>query len=228
MITGDNEVVANAIAKELGIDNVYASVLPHEKAAIIAEIQATGKVVAFVGDGINDAPALKLADVGFAMGSGTDIAIDSSDVTLMSHDLGLVIKAIDMSKATMTNIYQNFFWAFSYNLVAIPMAAAGKLDMVVAAAAMAFSSIMVVLNALRLKGYKLPEFKSEGGGMMKVNVTNMTCGHCEMTIRKALNENGFDKVEIDLLTKTVEVDLKNKTEKQVIEIIQSKGYDVAL
>ena len=227
MITGDNEIVANAIAKELGIDNVYASVLPHEKAAIIAEIQASGKVVAFVGDGINDAPALKLADVGFAMGNGTDIAIDSSDVTLMSHDLGLVIKAIDMSKATMTNIYQNFFWAFSYNLIAIPMAATGRLSMVVAAAAMAFSSIMVVLNALRLKGYKLPEFKTKGGDMMKVNVTNMTCGHCEMTIRKALNENGFDKVEIDLLTKTVEVDLKDRTKEQVIEIIESKGYDVA-
>lgn len=161
MITGDNEIVAKAIAKELGIDNIYASVLPHEKAQIVAEIQASGKVVAFVGDGINDAPALKLADVGFAMGSGTDIAIDSSDVTLMSHDLGLVIKAIDMSNATMRNIYQNFFWAFSYNLVAIPMAATGRLSMVVAAAAMAFSSIMVVLNALRLKGYKLPEFKSE-------------------------------------------------------------------
>jgi len=228
MITGDNEIVADAIAKELGIENVYASVLPHEKAAIIAEIQASGKVVAFVGDGINDAPALKLADVGFAMGNGTDIAIDSSDVTLMSHDLGLVIKAIDMSKATMTNIYQNFFWAFSYNLVAIPMAATGKLSMVVAAAAMAFSSIMVVLNALRLKGYKFTEFKTKGGDMMKVNVTNMTCGHCEMTIRKALNENGFEKVEIDLLTKTVEVDLKDRTKEEVIKIIESKGYDVAL
>ena len=228
MITGDNEIVAKAIAKELGIDNIYSSVLPHEKAQIVAEIQETGKVVAFVGDGINDAPALKLADVGFAMGHGTDIAIDSSDVTLMSYDLGLVIKAIDMSKATMTNIYQNFFWAFSYNLVAIPMAATGRLSMVVAAAAMAFSSIMVVLNALRLKGYKLPEFTSEGGVMMKLNVTNMTCGHCEMTIRKALNDNGFDKVEIDLLTKTVEVDLLDKTKQEVIEIIESKGYDVAI
>jgi len=227
MITGDNQIVANAIAKELGIENVYASVLPHEKAQIVAEVQALGKVVAFVGDGINDAPALKLADVGFAMGNGTDIAIDSSDVTLMSHDLGLVIKAIDMSKATMRNIYQNFFWAFSYNLVAIPMAATGRLSMVIAAAAMAFSSIMVVLNALRLKGYKLPEFTIEGGTLMKVNVTNMTCGHCEMTIRKALNENGFKTVNIDLLTKTVEVDLLDKSKEQVIEIIESKGYDVA-
>merc|ERR1711941_110350 len=100
---------------------------------------------------------------GIAMGHGTDIAIDSSDVTLMSYDLGLVLKAIDMSKATLRNIYQNFFWAFSYNLVAIPLAATGRLSMVLAAAAMAFSSIMVVLNALRLKTYKLPEFKSIGG-----------------------------------------------------------------
>ncbi len=228
MITGDNQIVADTIAKELGIDNVYASVLPHEKAQIVDEIQKSGKVVAFVGDGINDAPALKLADVGFAMGHGTDIAIDSSDVTLMSYDLGLVIKAIDMSKATLRNIYQNFFWAFSYNLIAIPLAATGKLDMVVAAAAMAFSSIMVVLNALRLKGYKLPEFESEGGVTVKVKVVNMTCEHCEMTIRKALNENGFDDVKIDLTSKTVEVDIKDKSEKQVIEIIESKGYDVAL
>ncbi len=161
MITGDNKVVANAIASELGIEHVYSEVLPHEKANIVAEIQKEGKVVAFVGDGINDAPALKLADVGIAMGHGTDIAIDSSDVTLMSYDLGLVIKAIDMSNATLKNIYQNFGWAFSYNLVAIPLAATGQLSMVVAAAAMAFSSITVVLNALRLKGYKLPEFKVE-------------------------------------------------------------------
>jgi len=161
MITGDNKIVANQIAKELGIENVYSEILPHQKGEIIQEIQKSGKVVAFVGDGINDAPALKLADVGFAMGHGTDVAIDSSDVTLMSHDLGLVIKAIDMSKATLKNIYQNFGWAFSYNLIAIPLAATGNLSMAVAAAAMAFSSIMVVLNALRLKTFKLPEFEVE-------------------------------------------------------------------
>ena len=161
MITGDNHIVANQIAKELGIENVYSEILPHQKAEIVREIQKQGKTVAFVGDGINDAPALKLADVGFAMGHGTDVAIDSSDVTLMSHDLGLVIKAIDMSKATLRNIYQNFGWAFSYNLIAIPLAATGNLSMAVAAAAMAFSSIMVVLNALRLKTFKLPEFEVE-------------------------------------------------------------------
>ena len=232
MITGDNKVVAEAIAKELGIDNIYAEVLPHEKALIVDEIQKTGKVVAFVGDGINDAPALKLADVGFAMGHGTDVAIDSSDVTLMSYDLGLVIKAIDMSKATLRNIYQNFGWAFSYNLVAIPMAATGRLSMALSAAAMAFSSIMVVLNALRLKTYKLPEFKSEqinkGGEIMKVKVSNMTCGHCKMTIEKALKENGFDQVDIDLDNKLVTVELNGKSESDVVQIIESKGYEVEL
>lgn len=226
MITGDNKVVANQIAKELGIDQVYSEVLPHEKAKIVEEIQATGKVVAFVGDGINDAPALKLADVGIAMGHGTDVAIDSSDVTIMSYDLGLVIKAIDMSKATLRNIYQNFGWAFSYNLVAIPLAATGQLSMVIAAGAMAFSSITVVLNALRLKAYKLPEFKIKGDDLMKLEVTNMTCGHCKMTIEKALKENGFDKVEINLDTKTVEVDLQGQPEKVVTDIIEAKGYEI--
>jgi Cu+-exporting ATPase len=226
MITGDNDVVAKQIAKELGIEHVYSEVLPHEKAQIVEEIQKQGKVVAFVGDGINDAPALKLADVGIAMGHGTDVAIDSSDVTLMSYDLGLVIKAIDMSKATLRNIYQNFGWAFSYNLIAIPLAATGRLSMVVAAGAMAFSSITVVLNALRLKAYKLPEFKTEGGFDMKLEVTNMTCGHCKMTIEKALKEKGFNNVEIDLDTKTVSVELAGKTEAEVRSTIEAKGYEI--
>jgi len=226
MITGDNSVVATQIAKELGIDNIYSEVLPHEKAKIVEKIQSEGKIVAFVGDGINDAPALKIADVGIAMGHGTDIAIDSSDVTLMSYDLGLVIKAIDMSKATIKNIYQNFGWAFSYNLIAIPLAATGRLSMVVAAAAMAFSSITVVLNALRLKRYKLPDFKMKGEMTMKLEVTNMTCGHCKMTIEKALKENGFSNIDIDLDTKTVEVDLNGKTEQEVRTVIEAKGYEI--
>ncbi len=160
MMSGDHKKVAEAIAKEIGIDEVYSEVLPKDKADIIRALKDKYGIVAMVGDGINDAPALKLADVGLAMGSGTDVAIDSSDVTLMSHDLGLVIKAMDMSKATLRNIHQNFFWAFSYNLVAIPLAASGGLSMVLAAVAMGFSSIMVVLNALRLKRTKLPSFET--------------------------------------------------------------------
>ena len=228
MITGDNKVVANQIAKELGIENVYSEVLPHEKARIIEDIQNKGYITAFVGDGINDAPALKVADIGIAMGHGTDIAIDSSDVTIMSYDLGLVIKAIDMSKATLKNIYQNFGWAFSYNLIAIPLAATGRLSMVVAGAAMAFSSITVVLNALRLKGYKLPEFTAdnEGGTKLKLEVTNMTCQHCKMTIEKALKDNGIEYVDIDLTTKIVNVDPKGKTEEEIRNIIIAKGYEI--
>jgi Cu+-exporting ATPase len=239
MITGDNKVVAEAIASELGIDHVYSEVLPQEKADIVKEISAKGVMLAFVGDGINDAPALKLADVGFAMGHGTDVAIESSDVTLMSHDLGLVIKAIDMSKATLRNIHQNFFWAFSYNLVAIPLAATGRLSMVVAAAAMAFSSIMVVLNALRLKATKLPDFTlqetdlesietepEKGEDKMEFRVTDMTCNHCKMTIEKALKEKGFNDVEVDLENKIVNVHLQGKDGNVAVEAIEAKGYTV--
>ena len=161
LITGDNKSVAKQIGKEIGIDQVFCEVLPHEKAEIIKEIQEDGHITGFVGDGINDAPALKQADIGISMGRGTDIAINASDLTLMNEDLGLVIEAIDLSKATLKNIYQNFIWAFSYNLVAIPLAATGHLSMALAGAAMAFSSIMVVLNALRLKKYKVKHNKGD-------------------------------------------------------------------
>lgn len=158
MITGDQELTATYIASQLGIEHVYYEVLPHEKAEKVHEIQKLGNIVAFVGDGINDAPALKMADVGFAVGSGSDIAIDTSDVTLMSLDLGLVIKAIDLSLATLKNIYLNFFWAFSYNIVMIPLAAIGLLNPSLAGIGMGFSSIMVVLNALSLKLFKFKQF----------------------------------------------------------------------
>lgn len=161
MITGDQQITAEYIASLLGIEHVFAEVLPHEKAQKILEIQQTGKIVAFVGDGINDAPALKMADVGFAVGSGSDIAIDTSDVTLMSFDLGLVIKAIDLSLATLKNIYLNFFWAFAYNIVMIPLAASGLLNPSLAGIGMGFSSIMVVLNALSLNLFKFKNIPME-------------------------------------------------------------------
>jgi Cu+-exporting ATPase len=160
MITGDQEETARYIANQLSIEHIYFDVLPHEKAEIIQKIREEKQVVAFVGDGINDAPALKMADVGFAVGSGSDIAIDTSDVTLMSTDLKLVIDAIDLSLATLKNIYLNFFWAFAYNIVMIPLAAFGYLNPSLAGIGMGFSSIMVVLNALSLKRFK---FKTEGG-----------------------------------------------------------------
>ncbi len=228
MVTGDHQRVADAIAGELGIDEVYAEVLPHEKAEIVQTIQQDGTVVAFVGDGINDAPALKLADIGIAMGYGTDVAIESSDVTIMSQNLGLVLKAIAMSKATLRNIRQNFFWAFSYNLVAIPLAATGRLSMLLAAVAMAFSSIMVVLNALRLKTTKLPEFSiasKEGGDRMDFKVPDMSCGHCKMTIEQALTAAGYKQVQIDLERGIVSVETED--EAAVRKIIEDNGYAVS-
>ncbi|MBE0700731.1 MAG: heavy metal translocating P-type ATPase [Acholeplasmataceae bacterium] len=161
MITGDQQQTAIYIANQLGIDHVFYEVLPHEKAEKINELQKSGKIVAFVGDGINDAPALKMADVGFAVGSGSDIAIDTSDVTLMSLDLGLVTKAIDLSLATLRNIYLNFFWAFAYNIVMIPLAAMGLLNPSLAGIGMGFSSIMVVLNALSLNLFRFKKLELE-------------------------------------------------------------------
>ena len=155
MLTGDQERTAQAIAKIAGIDHVVAGVLPERKAQVIAELQAKGKRVAMVGDGINDAPALAVADIGMAMGTGTAVAMEAADVTLMHGDLLRVADTIKMSRLTVRNIKQNLFWALAYNSVGIPIAAAGLLAPWVAGAAMAFSSVSVVLNALRLQRVKL-------------------------------------------------------------------------
>jgi Cu+-exporting ATPase len=157
MISGDNEGAAAAVAHTLGIERFEANVLPQHKAARVAALKSGGRRVAMVGDGINDAPALAAADLGIAMGSGTDIAMHAAGVTLMRPDPRLVAAAIEISRATVRKIRQNLFWAFIYNVVGIPLAALGFLSPVFAGAAMALSSVSVVSNALLLKRYRAPE-----------------------------------------------------------------------
>ncbi len=174
MLTGDNEVTARAIAREAGVDEVLADVRPDEKAAQVRRLQNQGHLVAMVGDGVNDAPALAQADVGVAVGTGTDIAIETAGVTLMSADLRSLVTAISLSRATMRNIRQNLFWAFAYNVALIPLAAGllfpftgWLLDPIYAAAAMALSSVTVVSNALRLRGFRPAMVMGDRSGLVR-------------------------------------------------------------
>jgi len=154
LVSGDNRGAAERVARELGIDELRAEVLPEDKARIVAELRASGSVVAMVGDGINDAPALAAADVGIAMATGADVAMETAGITLMRGDPLLVPAAIELSRRTLSTIRRGLFWAFAYNVVGIPLAALGMLDPVVAGAAMALSSVSVVLNALTLRRWQ--------------------------------------------------------------------------
>ena len=226
MLTGDNKRTAEAIRKELNIDKVIAEVLPQDKESEIRKIQESGKKVAMIGDGINDAPALARADVGIAIGAGTDIAIESADIVLMKNDLLDGVTSIQLSKSVIKNIKENLFWAFFYNAIGIPLAAGvfynifgWKLNPMFGAAVMSLSSVCVVSNALRLKLFK-PKYvyldeeelsnEGEDDKMKKViRIDGMNCGHCQAKVEGALSSlNGVSKVKVDLKKKIATVTLE--------------------
>lgn len=254
LLTGDNQRTANAIARQIGVDQVIAQVLPQDKAKCVAQLQQQGQRVAMVGDGVNDAPALAQADVGLAIGAGTDIAIESADVVLMKSSLLDIPAAMDLSRAVLRNIKQNLFWAFFYNSIGIPVAAGVlypalhlTLNPMLTAAAMSLSSVCVVSNALRLRGWKppffadqpaptapLPEsavFQSQGKEENTVNKTihidGMMCTHCTGRVEKALNDLPGVEATVDLDSKSAAVtctpDVSDDTLRQAVE---DAGYHV--
>ncbi len=235
MLTGDNENVAKAIAEQAGITDYYAEALPQDKADAVERVRLVGGFVAMVGDGINDSPALKAADVGVAMGNGTDVAIDSADVVLARGDLTLVNTMIELSKATVRNIRQNLFWAFFYNVIAIPVAAGAfsfmgfTLNPMIGAACMSLSSLFVVTNALRLTRFQKKKEKKENTDMQKtLKIEGMMCQHCVAHVTKALQAiAGVENVEVQLKKKTAVVTLTTAVADDVfVQAIAEAGYEV--
>lgn len=254
LLTGDNQRTANAIARQIGVDQVIAQVLPQDKAKCVAQLQQQGQRVAMVGDGVNDAPALAQADVGLAIGAGTDIAIESADVVLMKSSLLDIPAAMDLSRAVLRNIKQNLFWAFFYNSIGIPVAAGVlypalhlTLNPMLAAAAMSLSSVCVVSNALRLRGWKPPVFpdqpvptaplpesavfqsqgKEENTMNKTIHIDGMMCTHCTGRVEKALNDLPGVEATVDLDSKSAAVtctpDVSDDTLRQAVE---DAGYHV--
>jgi len=226
MVTGDNEKTARAVALQVGIEEVHAGVKPSEKLDIVRRYQSEGAKVVMVGDGMNDAAALKGADVGIAMGSGTDLAIDSADIVITKGGVSKIVDAVEISRLTFKVIKQNLFWAFFYNVVAIPTAMMGLLHPVIAEVAMALSSITVVLNSS-----KISREIRRGGVEMKeyvLSVPDMSCGHCKMKISSALEELGAKEFSVDLDSKTVRVKtedlekIKTKLAKIEYPVVEAK------
>jgi len=255
MLTGDHARTAAAIQSQLGITTVVAEVLPQDKDKEIARLQATGKIVAMVGDGINDAPALVRANLGIAIGAGTDIAIESADVVLMRSDLLDAVTTLRLSKAVIVNIKQNLFWAFFYNIIGIPLAAGvfysalgWKLNPMFAAAAMSFSSVTVVLNALRLVRFKptasLPSNNDQPTIInqqlnksitKQVNIMSektlqikgMSCGHCSARVEKVLNAIDGVEATVDLESNSAKVTLTKEVSDETLKTaVDGIGYEV--
>ena len=253
MLTGDNKRTAEAVARSLGITNVVSEVMPQDKEAVVRSVQEKGGRTAMIGDGINDAPALARADVGIAIGAGTDVAIESADIVLMKSDLMDAVTAIKLSKATIKNVKENLFWAFFYNIICIPLAAGVwfpafgiKLSPMIGAAAMSMSSVCVVSNALRLKFFKADnncvlddepageinvvsqnEYKGETNMKKEMLIEGMSCMHCSGRVEKALN--GLDGVnaKVDLEKKTAYVDLsKDVSDADLTKAVTDAGYEV--
>ncbi len=236
ILTGDNENVAKAIAEEVGIEDYYAEALPENKTEAVKRVRAVGGFVAMVGDGINDSPALKEADIGVAMGNGTDVAIDTADVVLSRGDLKLVDTMIALSRVTVRNIRQNLFWAFFYNCVAIPVAAgvfafAGlSLNPMIGAACMCLSSLFVVTNALRLT--RFGKKKEKEVNIMKNTVTlkieGMMCQHCVAHVTKALQAvEGVESVDVNLKKKMASVSVNMEIpDEKFVSVIAEAGYEV--
>ncbi len=244
MLTGDNRRTAEAVGRELGVTRVIAEVLPQDKEKVVADLQAQGKRVAMIGDGINDAPALARADVGMAIGAGTDVAIESADVVLMKSDLLDAVTAVRLSKKVIRNIKENLFWAFIYNIIGIPLAAGvwfpitgWQLSPMFGAAAMSLSSVCVVSNALRLKFFRPlhPEVPAEqietqkGTSTMTKTMTinGMMCAHCQAHVEKALNAIDGVTAAVDLAAKTATVTLSKDVADEVLKnAVTEAGYEV--